>query len=44
LPSAVALAKAGQSRSEPIMTAVYAILVFVIVIFALNKIEFGRFD
>jgi len=37
-------AKAAATASEHPMIAIAAILVFLIVMFALNRFEFGRFD
>ena len=49
-PAAAALrrgrrfARGGVNRPEPPMPAIYAIVVFLVVLLALNKFEFGRLD
>ncbi|MFD3266035.1 hypothetical protein [Phenylobacterium ferrooxidans] len=34
----------SQQNRSPTMVAIYTILTFLVVIFALNRFEFGRFD
>jgi hypothetical protein len=38
------LANTGLANRSPTMVAIYTILTFLAVIFALNLFEFGRFD
>jgi ribose/xylose/arabinose/galactoside ABC-type transport system permease subunit len=44
LPRARASARAAAEPSEQPMSAILVVLVFLVVMFALNRYEFGRFD
>lgn len=37
-------ARTYRPPSEPLMTAIYVIAIFIAVIAVLNRVEFGRFD